>query len=648
MSLMRLRAFSARTSAHPATSWLPLLLLLVVLVPSVCLLWFVNRAAQNEQLAVRQKLVDAYRANLLLAQERLQSHWLRLAQDLAAAAERDAAPALFARLVRSDAADAVVCFDADAHALYPNGSSPSPVARTDSRWNEIRALEQTDPLAAAAAYARLAVPGESPDAIARALQAQARSLLRAGDRPAALACLQALLASEQLRDARDTNGRLVAPNAALMVLELLPPDAAAPRRETLAQLETRALDYGDAALSSAQRRFLLRELAKIGASPAATALLAAEDLALRWLATTPNSSREPALRATDIEGVWQFAVPGARVVLLHRTEPLLARLHSAIAQPELFADIRTDFVPPGREPEGALLSIPAGTSMPGWRLALSPLDACALDADTTARSTAYLWIGGLTILTVVALALLTWELLRRQLALTRLRNDLVANVTHELKTPLSSMRLFVETLLNAPPPLDERTTREYLQLIAQENMRLSRLIDNFLTFSRIERNKYVYAFGRVAAASLAERAAGAVRERFQSAGTFAVAVDPALPEVSADADALVTALVNLLDNAWKYSGETKHVVLSARRHGDRVEFAVRDHGIGLAPRDRRRIFQRFYQVRPQGSPVSGGCGLGLSIVHSIVAAHHGTITVESELGRGSTFTIRLPIVPPSP
>ena len=638
---MRLLRSTSGSVARTASSWLTLLLLFVVLVPSACLLWFVNRAAENENLAVRQKLVEAYRARLLLAQERAQSYWLRLGPDLAAA-EREPAPALFARLVRDGTADAVVGFDASGRVLYPDDSRPSAVVVTDPRWREARACEQAEPRQAATLYARIAADSDSPEAAARALQAQARCLLRAGDTAAALELLTGPLASEKLRNALDPQGRLIAPNAALMALELLPADAAERRRDLAQQIADRALDYRDPAMTSAQRRFLLRELSRLAPDVSASPFLGAEDLAARWLATPQSAPPEAALHRSTVEDVWQFAPPGGRLVFLHHTAALLARLHAAITQPELPADIRIDLVPPGAEPKGVLLTLPAGNAMPDWRLALVLLDPGALDADTSARSTFYLWIGGLTVVFVVLLACLTWELLQRQLALTRLRNDLVANVTHELKTPLASMRLFVETLL-ATPTLDEKTAREYLTLIAQENLRLSRLIDNFLTFSRIERNKYVYDLRPVAASELAERAAGAVRERFNVPNcTFTTDIPANLPAIDADAGALVTALINLLDNAWKYSGDTKRIALTVCAHGGSVEFAVTDNGIGLTPRDRQRIFRRFYQVRPQGSPANGGCGLGLSIVHSIVAAHRGTIRVDSAPGRGSTFTIALP------
>jgi len=140
-----------------------------------------------------------------------------------------------------------------------------------------------------------------------------------------------------------------------------------------------------------------------------------------------------------------------------------------------------------------------------------------------------------------------------------------------------------------------------------------------------------------------EAAAGAVRERFQGPGCrFEVAPAPELPPVLADADALVTALVNLLDNAFKYSGDDKRITLAADAGNGSVRFAVTDNGIGLAPRDTRRISKRFFRVAQGPARASGGCGLGLSIVEFIVKAHLGSVRVESQLGRGSTFIIAIP------
>jgi signal transduction histidine kinase len=125
---------------------------------------------------------------------------------------------------------------------------------------------------------------------------------------------------------------------------------------------------------------------------------------------------------------------------------------------------------------------------------------------------------------------------------------------------------------------------------------------------------------------------------------FPVEVDlaPGLPAVRADEDALTTVLLNLLDNACKYTPGEKHIVLKAFPRNGHVVFAVQDNGIGIAPRERRKIFRRFYQVDQRLAREAGGCGLGLSIVEFIVRAHGGTVQVESQPGRGSTFSVELP------
>jgi signal transduction histidine kinase len=194
------------------------------------------------------------------------------------------------------------------------------------------------------------------------------------------------------------------------------------------------------------------------------------------------------LHPASLPGIWHFGSVRGRVLELHSTEGLLARMRAGVASQVLPTDASLAFVPPGKESDTTLVSLPAGPNLPGWRLALSLNDRQLFEAAAKQRIASYIWIVALVVATVVILAALVLRVVRRQMALTQLRNDLVANVTHELKTPLASMRLLVETLLNTQP-LHEPTAREYLQLIAQENLRLSRLIDNFLTFSRIERNK---------------------------------------------------------------------------------------------------------------------------------------------------------------
>jgi two-component system, OmpR family, phosphate regulon sensor histidine kinase PhoR len=233
----------------------------------------------------------------------------------------------------------------------------------------------------------------------------------------------------------------------------------------------------------------------------------------------------------------------------------------------------------------------------------------------------------------------------RQIRLNSMKNDFIATVSHELKTPLSSMRVLVDTLLEGNVR-DEAQAKEYLRLAAKENERLSRMIDNFLTFSRMERNKKVFTMTSVSPAAVARDAVECIQTKYTTNHCqFTCNISPGLPEIQADHDAIVTVLVNLLDNACKYSGDDKRIALRVFKAEHDVCFGVSDNGIGLARRHARRIFESFYQVDTSLARKVEGCGLGLSIVKFIVDAHKGSVSVESKLGKGSTFTVRLPAIP---
>jgi len=664
-----LRSFSSGAGLGLSLG-LALVLLVLVLVSSVCLLWFVNQAALNERLAARQKRIESYRGHLALAQQRLDAYWRQTAADLDAQAQTLPPRSLFAQQVRAGLADAVICFDATGHLAYPGPNLPiaelarrpagtglaplpadaatpfhllSPAPAPASADTPTPDFDSLGPAEAADAFARLAGHEENVQARAQALQGQARCLVQAGKTEAALAVLTGPLAEERFAQVTDAQGRLLAPSAQLLALELLEGSSAgAVRASAWERLRKATLDYDNSTMSAPQRHFLLRQLQRLHPEAEARTLLAAEDLAAQYVETGPIQFGEPGLRATSMPGVWQFASGHGRVLVLHRTEGLLARVRTGPVAQLLPPDLNLILLPPGEEAEGFFPSLPASLLLPSWRLTLALKDQRLFDTAAEHRVAAYVWTGALVVGAVVVLASLALGLVRRQSALTQLRNDLVANVTHELKTPLASMRLLVDTLLDGET-LHAPTAREYLQLIAQENLRLSRLIDNFLAFSRMERNKCAFDFKELPAAAIVEGAAAAVRERFQAPGCrFEVAPAPGLPPVFADADALVTALVNLLDNAYKYSGDDKRITLAAGAGNGSVRFAVTDNGIGLAPRDARRIFKRFFRVAQGPARAGGGCGLGLSIVEFIVKAHHGSVRVQSQPGRGSTFVIAIP------
>ena len=184
---------------------------------------------------------------------------------------------------------------------------------------------------------------------------------------------------------------------------------------------------------------------------------------------------------------------------------------------------------------------------------------------------------------------------------------------------------------------------EYLQLVSTENERLSRLIDNFLTFSRMERNKQAFEMVRTRPDAIVRAAAEAVKTKFSKGRCkFEVEIGEDLPDVLADHDAMVTVLVNLLDNAYKYSYDDKHIELRVSAEDSSVCFSVSDNGMGMSRRSAKKIFKRFYQLDRSLTRRTEGCGLGLSIAKFIVDAHKGSISVVSYPGEGSTFTVKLP------
>ena len=294
---------------------------------------------------------------------------------------------------------------------------------------------------------------------------------------------------------------------------------------------------------------------------------------------------------------------------------------------------------PEGKPFGAAF---VGEHFPGWKAELYfKHDDIFEEAERKQRAT-YIWAGTLMIVLMLVAGGFASQAVGRQMKLNRLKNDFIATVSHELKTPLSSMRVLADTLLEGNYK-DQKQATEYLQLICKENKRLSGLIDNFLTFSRMERNKQAFEIVKTSPASIARAAADALKTKFNKGRCeFKVEIGEDLPDVSADYDAMVTVLVNLLDNAYKYSNDDKHIELRVFTEDDSVCFSIVDNGIGMSPRSIKKIFKRFYQVDRSLSRHAEGCGLGLSITKFIVDAHKGSISVESSPGEGSTFTVKLP------
>jgi signal transduction histidine kinase len=231
-------------------------------------------------------------------------------------------------------------------------------------------------------------------------------------------------------------------------------------------------------------------------------------------------------------------------------------------------------------------------------------------------------------------------------ALSRLRSNFVADVSHELKTPLALIRMFSEMLGEDRVPSEEKR-REYYAIIQRESSRLTHMIDNILDFSRIDAGKKEFAFEAVDVAAVVRDTYEAYRfdldrQKFE----HRLVVADGLPRVQADADAIAQAIINLISNAIKYSAQEKSLLIElskeTRRGKHGVLICVSDSGIGIKPEDRSHLFDGFYRADDEHVRKQRGAGLGLSLVKSIVDAHGGILDVESRLVKGTTFRIFLP------
>ena len=392
-------------------------------------------------------------------------------------------------------------------------------------------------------------------------------------------------------------------------------------------------------IATAKRISLMERLRELDLNvmlPMQAALELSVEIAERGgLALEPGVFQHTALR-----DVWAFTSADGMTVLLYRTGRIEAMMHDLLHEVQPSGILFNTFAPDER---ADMEAITAGAALPGWQLSFfEPIESLPVDDSGARRQTmAYMAVAASALAATVLIAVVTGSAFRRQLRLARLKTDLVAAVSHELRTPLASMRVLVDGLL-ADPALDETKTREYLHLLASENARLTRLIENFLAFSRLERGRERFVFTAVTPSSVVNAAVAAIRERIPSDCDLRIELEPDLPPVRADEGAVVSALINLLDNALKYTPDNKRLVVRATRMDGGVAFEVQDNGIGIAPREQRRIFRRFYRVDQRLASATSGVGLGLSIVELIARAHGGSVTVQSAEGAGSTFTLYVP------
>ncbi|OGD26587.1 MAG: hypothetical protein A2V57_04565 [Candidatus Aminicenantes bacterium RBG_19FT_COMBO_65_30] len=234
----------------------------------------------------------------------------------------------------------------------------------------------------------------------------------------------------------------------------------------------------------------------------------------------------------------------------------------------------------------------------------------------------------------------------KELKLAKLKSDFTATVSHEFRTPLTSIRYMAE-LLQRGRVRDEARKQQYYETITGESERLGRLVENLLDFSKIEAGMKEYRMEEVDIAALAADVAGRFRQQAAfKEFTLETEIASDLPFIRADKDALGRAVLNLLDNAVKYSGGNPRVTLRAWSGEDAVNLQVEDHGIGIGKPEQKKIFEKFYRSESALESDVKGSGIGLPLVEHVVRAHGGKVLLESEPGKGTRVTIRLPVKPP--
>lgn len=320
--------------------------------------------------------------------------------------------------------------------------------------------------------------------------------------------------------------------------------------------------------------------------------------------------------------------------------------------------LRTQLVEPFLSPRSDLELVAAGTKpsslwsqrlfsvMRYWEIRPTRAFVREQEAAVLGQTLIYL---GLTVLALATLLVAMWGLVRvvrREMALTEMKANFVADVSHELKTPLALIRLFGETLQSGRVASEDKR-REYYEIIIRESTRLTNLIENILDFARIEAGRKEYNVKPTDVVEVVRKTYESYRPQLEHNGfEHHLTTTTSLPWVEADPDAIAQALINLMNNAMKYSDDERYVAIDVagdvRRGRDGVLISVHDRGIGIRPDDRAHLFDGFFRARDAHVRGQGGTGLGLALVKHIVEAHHGSLDVESRLVKGSTFRIFLP------
>lgn len=667
-------------SITPRNAYIPWTLVLVlvvgVMLPTACVIWFMGEAVKNERLAVHKKIEELYLQQLdelsLAFTVELGSK-LNSAQNLTKTFD---SAALFSQLIQQNISSSAIIYHQDNTTDYPTESRPgesrlkSSLLESEPRkaklWDRAERLElqQKDYSQALTIYNDIARSEKNIGLNIMANIGSARCLTQLGKNEQAIRLLAYALKKVPLDKIQNEFDYSSVARAYLYTLTLAVNSSSdnkgltqeiATLKQALRNLLANydLTNYDGHMLSTPQRIFMMQELRALD-NTISFPTLEAEKLAIQYIesgerfATRDMNNTSLEIRPSSLSGVYKIRLPEESIELL-LTEGFLQNLLQVVFQRlssySADRDVQVFLIPPdaSRQQQKQWIIHNFIHMLPGWQIGLSLGDSSPFNHAAEKQISIYLWTAVLIIVSIFCLALVVGSYIATQLRKNRYKNDLIATVSHELKTPLASIRLLVDTLLQDTSRYDS-TTREYLELVNRENSRLGHLIDNFLTFSRMERDKQVYHFTRTPPKYIAEMAASSLAEKFKAEHVnFELKIADQLPFVYADKELVAMAITNLLENAVKYSSAEKRIIFYVTTDRGNVNFIVQDFGIGIASKESRKIFGRFYRVDNTLTQEADGCGLGLNIVSAIAKAHQGKVLLQSEPGKGSTFTLSIPI-----
>ncbi len=516
----------------------------------------------------------------------------------------------------------------------------------------------------AQAYARAAQLAPTPASRGRAIFDEARMLARMGQRTEVITRLDTLI--ERYRGLRDPWGFHLEDLARLEKARLvLQSDPAAGERALRALVNDLLLERwvvgqgGEAAI--ARNALSLAVLSKDGADWVATTRerVAERSEALYWTTQLLPERNQigratAAVRVADGDLLWRTGEralwatiqwDGRRYDFGLDYEAIVAELKAdARAAVLADADVVAWLVGPGEAPPTQVLATKSlAPWLNGWQVVVSVRDPAALaETRRTERRRRVIIIGVALLMIVFGTSATIW-LIKRELDVARMQTAFAANVSHELRSPITHIRIQGESLLFGLTDTEEEMEEAYVSIV-RESERLSRLVDNVLDFAAIEQGAKRYSMRERDLVDTVLRAIDSISSAQEVVGKELDVDLPAdLPAVPHDGDAVAQCVINLVSNAAKYSDPGGWIGVRGRRVEMGVEITISDKGIGIAPHDLRRLFDPFFRSRDALARRRKGTGIGLTITRYIMRSHGGDVQVASRPGKGSTFTLRFPL-----